>query len=85
MVLIENDVSSSKGKKKKCVFFCTQTEILGVGIASGVLVIALMLAFTGCLFMKQKPPAKKDKEVQKAMEEHKFCDENFAVCGTDVL
>lgn len=86
MVFIENDISAAMGEgKKKCVFFCNKTEILGVGIAAGVLVIALILAFTGCLFMKSKPSAEKDREVQKAREEHKSGQENFAVSGSDII
>lgn len=86
MIFIENDVSASSGEeKKKCVFFCNKTEILGVGIAAGVLVIALILAFTGCFFMKQKPSAEKDRDVQKAREEHKTGEENFAISGADII
>jgi hypothetical protein len=86
MIIIENDVSSSTEEgKKKCIFFCNKTEILGVGIAAGVLVIALILAFTGCLFMKRMPPAEKDKEEQKAREEHKIYEEKFAVSGSDII
>jgi hypothetical protein len=87
MVFIENDVSSSSAQeeKKKCVFFCNKTEILGVGIAAGVLVIALILAFTGCFFLKQKPSAEKDAEVQKAREKYKIDEEKFAVSGSEII
>ena len=55
MVFIENDVSmGSQSPKSECVFFCNQTEILGVGIGAGVLVIAAILAVTCCLYMKKK-------------------------------
>ena len=55
MVFIENDVSmESQSSKSECVFFCNQTEILGVGIGAGVLVIAAILAVTFCLYMKKK-------------------------------
>ena len=55
MVFIENDVSvDGQSSKSKCVFFCNQTEILGVGIGAGVLVIAAILAVTCCLYMKKK-------------------------------
>ena len=55
MVFIENDVSmESQSSKSKCVFFCNQTEILGVGIGAGVLVIAAIFAVTCCFLMKKK-------------------------------
>ena len=55
IVFIENDVSmEGQSSKSKCVFFCNQTEILGVGIGAGVLVISAILAVTCCLYMKKK-------------------------------
>ena len=62
MVFIENDVSmESQSPKSECVFFCNQTEILGVGIGSGVLVIAAILAVTCCFYMKKKSvPSEKE-------------------------
>ena len=63
MVFIENDVSmEDQSTRSECIFFCNQTEILGVGIGAGVLVIAALLAVTCCLFMKQKR-LPKEKEI----------------------
>ena len=56
MVFIENDVSTMEvqSSKSKCVFFCNQTEILGVGIGAGVLVISAILAVIYLIFKKKK-------------------------------
>ena len=59
MVLIENDVSmENMSSESKCVFFCNQTEILGVGIGAGVFLIAMILAVAGCVLMRKKPSSK---------------------------
>ena len=61
MVFIENDVTmTAQSSKSKCVFFCNQTEILGVGVAAGVSVIAVLLAISGCILMKKKNSYEKD-------------------------
>ena len=56
MVFIENDVSTMEvqSSKSKCVFFFNQTEILGVGIGAGVLVISAILAVIYLIFKKKK-------------------------------
>ena len=43
-----------QSSKSKCTFFCNQTEILGVGIGAGVLVIAVILAVIYLIFLKRK-------------------------------
>ena len=64
MVFIENDVSATamdnQSSKSKCVFFCNQTEILGVGIGAGVFLIAMILSVTCCFYMKKKPSSGND-------------------------
>ena len=80
MVFIENDVSSSMESEKKCVFFCNQAQILGVGIGAGVLLIALILAVTGCFFMKKQKPSKTEEKTKEKENE-----EAFAVSGAEII
>ena len=66
MVFIENDVSmEDRSTKSDCIFFCNQTEILGVGIGAGVLLIAAILAVACCLYMKKKRLSKEIKTIDK--------------------